>query len=149
MEADNIYRSTNDVKTKIRGIEEAGGKSITLTVNRMLTGSTVREWDTMVYLKDSASPQEYDQSIFRIQNPYIKEYVDKEGNVIKYDMKPQTLLVDFKPDRMFHMQEQKALEVCQKSVWAPRNASVMNKSFKILILAGHIRRWKRGIEPVK
>ena len=31
----------------------------------MLTGSTVPQWDTMLYLKGTASPQEYDQAIFR------------------------------------------------------------------------------------
>jgi len=33
----------------------------------MLTGSTVPQWDTMFYFKDTASPQEYDQAIFRLQ----------------------------------------------------------------------------------
>ena len=74
----------------------------------MLTGSTVEEWDTMIYLKDTSSPQEYDQAIFRLQNQYIKNYVDNKNNIIKYNMKPQTLLVDFDPYRMFVLQEQKS-----------------------------------------
>lgn len=74
----------------------------------MLTGSTVEEWDTMIYLKDTASPQEYDQAVFRLQNQYIKTFKDKNGDNIKFNMKPQTLLVDFSPNRMFQMQEQKA-----------------------------------------
>ena len=81
---------------------------MTLTVNRMLTGSTVEQWDTMIYLKDTSSPQEYDQAIFRLQNQYIKEYTDDDKNVIKYNMKPQTLLVDFDPYRMFVLQETKS-----------------------------------------
>ncbi len=96
------------IKEHIHKCEEEGIKTLTLTVNRMLTGSTVEEWDTMIYLKDTASPQEYDQAIFRLQNQYIKKYVDNNGNEIKYNMKPQTLLVDFDPNRMFAMQEQKA-----------------------------------------
>lgn len=96
------------IKSFIHHCEEEGKKTLTLTVNRMLTGSTVEEWDTMLFLKDTASPQEYDQAIFRLQNQYIKKYVDDDGNVIKYNMKPQTLLVDFMPGRMFSMQEQKA-----------------------------------------
>lgn len=105
----NKYKSTNDIKSAIRQCEENNQKTITLTVNRMLTGSTVEYWDTMLFLKDTASPQEYDQAIFRLQNPYIKTYVDDDGNTIKYNMKPQTLLVDFAPDRMFVMQEQKSM----------------------------------------
>ncbi len=96
------------IKSFIHRCEEEGKKTLTLTVNRMLTGSTVEEWDTMLFLKDTASPQEYDQAIFRLQNQYIKKYIDDNGNVIKYNMKPQTLLVDFMPGRMFSMQEQKA-----------------------------------------
>lgn len=96
------------VKSFIHHCEEENQKTLTLTVNRMLTGSTVEEWDTMIFLKDTASPQEYDQAIFRLQNQYIKKYIDSDGNIIKYNMKPQTLLVDFDPDRMFSMQEQKA-----------------------------------------
>lgn len=74
----------------------------------MLTGSTVPEWDTMLYLKDTSSPQEYDQAIFRLQNQFIKVFENEENQTVKYNMKPQTLLVDFMPNRMFMMQEQKS-----------------------------------------
>lgn len=107
----NISKELNEpkkIKKFIHNCEQEGKRTLTLTVNRMLTGSTVEEWDTMIFLKDTASPQEYDQAIFRLQNQYIKKYVDDDGNVIKYNMKPQTLLVDFEPGRMFSMQEQKA-----------------------------------------
>ena len=60
------------VRDAIKAFEKKEKKTITLTVQRMLTGSTVPEWDTMLFLKDTASPQEYDQATFRIQNPYIK-----------------------------------------------------------------------------
>ncbi len=104
----NAYRSPADIKRKIQECEETGRKTLTLTVNRMLTGSTVEQWDTMLFLKDTASPQEYDQAIFRLQNQFIKTYVDDSEHVIKHNMKPQTLLVDFMPDRLFRMQEQKS-----------------------------------------
>lgn len=103
----NDYKTAEDIKRKIRQCEEAGQKTLTLTVNRMLTGSTVEQWDTMLFLKDTASPQEYDQAIFRLQNQYVKKYVSGD-HIIKYNMKPQTLLVDFDPARMFAMQEQKS-----------------------------------------
>lgn len=102
------YRSVQSVKDKIKRYEDEGKKTITLTVNRMLTGSTVEQWDTMIFLKDTASPQEYDQAIFRLQNQYVKTYLSVNGEKIKYNMKPQTLLVDFDPHRMFIMQEQKS-----------------------------------------
>lgn len=105
---ERTYSNTEAVKAKINACEEAGEMTITLTVNRMLTGSTVKQWDTMLYFKDTASPQEYDQAIFRIQNQYIKVYKDAEGKEIRFNMKPQTLLVDFDPNRMFRMQELKS-----------------------------------------
>ncbi len=104
----NRYKKPDYIKKAIERCEAQGKKTITLTVNRMLTGSTVPEWDTMLFLKDTSSPQEYDQAIFRLQNQYIKTFVDENGETIKFNMKPQTLLVDFDPDRVFVMQEQKA-----------------------------------------
>lgn len=105
----NQYKTVSDVKRAIQDCERLDQKTITLTVNRMLTGSTVKQWDTMIFLKDTASPQEYDQAIFRLQNQYVQEYKSESGEVIHYNMKPQTLLVDFDPHRMFAMQERKAL----------------------------------------
>lgn len=104
----NKYRKPGDIQKAISTCEAQGKKTITLTVNRMLTGSTVPEWDTMLFLKDTSSPQEYDQAIFRLQNQYIKTFVDENGETIKFNMKPQTLLIDFDPDRVFIMQEKKA-----------------------------------------
>ena len=102
------YKDTQSIRNKIKKCEAEGMKTITLTVNRMLTGSTVEEWDTMLFLKDCASPQEYDQAIFRLQNQYVRRLTDKNGEEIRLNMKPQTLLVDFDPGRMFRLQEQKS-----------------------------------------
>ncbi len=108
VEDESQYKNVKAIKARIKSCEKDGKKTLTLTVNRMLTGSTVEEWDTMIYLKDTYSPQEYDQAIFRLQNQYVARYTDGKGNVIKYNMKPQTLLVDFDPNRMFVMQENKS-----------------------------------------
>jgi len=107
VENEKNFKDTQSVQAKIKKCESENVKTITLTVNRMLTGSTVPEWDTMLYLKDTASPQEYDQAIFRLQNQYIKVFKEPSGDVVKFNMKPQTLLVDFNPNRMFVMQEEK------------------------------------------
>lgn len=108
VENEKNFKDTQAVQAKIKKCESENVKTITLTVNRMLTGSTVHEWDTMLYLKDTASPQEYDQAIFRLQNQYIKVFKEPSGDVVKFNMKPQTLLVDFNPNRMFQMQEHKS-----------------------------------------
>ena len=104
----NEYKDIKAVKAKIKQCADEREKTLTLTVNRMLTGSTVEQWDTMIFLKDTESPQEYDQAVFRLQNQYIREYINKDGDIIKFNMKPQTLLVDFDPHRMFVMQEKKS-----------------------------------------
>lgn len=108
VENEKNFKDTQSVQAKIKKCESENIKTITLTVNRMLTGSTVPEWDTMLYLKDTASPQEYDQAIFRLQNQFIKIFKEPNGDVVKFNMKPQTLLVDFNPNRMFQMQEHKS-----------------------------------------
>ena len=108
VDAGRIYKKPSDIKNRIKECEDLNKKTITLTVNRMLTGSTVEQWDTMLYFKDTSSPQEYDQSIFRLQNQYIR-ILSSEKGFIKENLKPQTLLVDFDPDRLFRMQEQKSL----------------------------------------
>ena len=108
VEVKRKYSKPDDIKRKIKECEENNQKTLTLTVNRMLTGSTVEQWDTMLYFKDTASPQEYDQSIFRLQNQYVRTLLSENG-FIKENLKPQTLLVDFDPNRLFRMQEQKSL----------------------------------------
>jgi len=108
VENEKNFKDTQSVKSKIKKCESENKKTITLTVNRMLTGSTVHEWDTMLYLKDTATPQEYDQAIFRLQNQYLRVFKEPNGDVVKFNMKPQTLLVDFNPNRMFEMQEHKS-----------------------------------------
>ena len=108
VDGNTSYPSVETIKSKIKRCESEGKRTITLTVNRMLTGNTVEEWDTMIFLKDTASPQEYDQAIFRLQNQYVVTYKDAEGKTIKYNKKPQTLLIDFDVDRMFRLQELKS-----------------------------------------
>lgn len=105
---DTPYNDINKVKTAIADFEKQNIKTISLTVNKMLTGCTVPQWDTMLFLKGTSSAQEYDQATFRIQSQYVKTFDDGKGNILKRDMKPQTLLVDFDPLRMFRMQERRA-----------------------------------------
>ena len=128
------YTTTDIVKGKIKACEEEGRKTLTLTVNRMLTGTTVPQWDTMLYLKGTASPQEYDQAIFRLQNQYITTFKDESGRTIKYNMKPQTLLVDFDPNRMFRLQELKS-QFYNVNTEVQGNASLRDRIAKELAIS--------------
>lgn len=102
--------STEQVVQDIGHFELERKKTITLTVGKMLTGSTVEQWDTMIFLRDTSSAQVYDQAIFRLQNKYLKTIRSADGKEkIVQNMKPQTLLVDFSPMRVFVMQHKKTL----------------------------------------
>lgn len=103
---------TEKVKKLIESHVKAGNKTITLTCDRLLTGVTIKPWDTMFFMKDCKSPQEYDQAKFRIMTPYVKKVksidIDESGNPIKGDvtkvnMKPQVLFVDFLQNRIVEM----------------------------------------------
>ena len=95
--------SVDKVKAAIKKAEQQNKKTITLTVNKMLTGTTVEQWDTMVFLRGTTSPQSYDQAIFRLMNSYVVDYESSSGDKIKINKKPQVLLVDFDPNRMFRL----------------------------------------------
>ncbi len=107
------YHNSNSLVHALEQHEKHGEMTITLTVNRFLTGSTIPYWDTMIFLKGTHSAQEYDQSIFRLQSALVSEYVceeeGKEDKIIKFCKKPQTLLVDFDLNRMLYLQNQKTL----------------------------------------
>ncbi len=58
--------------------------------------------------------------------PYIKTYKAGDENVIKYNMKPQTLLVDFDPNRMFILQELRA-HIYDLNTDANGNSNLQNR----------------------
>lgn len=78
-------------------------RSIILTVNRFLTGVTMPLVDSMIFMKDTQSPQEYDQAIFRLCSRNIRTAVDSQGNKIKINRKANVYLIDFNITRMFKM----------------------------------------------
>jgi len=108
---ESVQRRISEIETaRLQGKTDGKTKSVTLTVNHMLTGVTIEEWDTMIFLKNSSSAQEYDQAVYRLQNTYVRELKDNNGKTFgKINMKPQTLLVDFDPTRMFCMQMERSM----------------------------------------
>lgn len=62
--------------------------SIALTVNKLTVGVTVKEWFSVFVLKDLASPEQYFQSIFRIQTPLVVngEILKKDGYVYDFNI---------------------------------------------------------------
>ena len=71
--------------------------TISLTVNKLTLGVTVKPWSAVFVLKDLASPEQYFQSIFRIQTPYKNgSEVKKYGYVYDFNVdRAATLLLQF------------------------------------------------------
>ena len=86
--------------------DKEGKKSIILTVNKFLTGVTIPIIDSMIYLKNASSPQEYDQNVFRLCSRYVKK-VDstdaEDESPEKVNMKDNVYLIDFNIENMFNM----------------------------------------------
>ncbi|MCQ2751489.1 MAG: Eco57I restriction-modification methylase domain-containing protein [Coriobacteriales bacterium] len=83
-------------------------KTLSFTSQKLLTGVTIEQWDTMIFAKDCSSIEEYDQAIFRLQSSYIITNPSLSSLASgpkghKECLKPQTILIDLKPNRMFHL----------------------------------------------
>ena len=115
-------------------LENDNKKSLTITVNRFLTGVSVPLWDAMFYMKDTASPQEYDQAIFRLctRNVGNAKYTDENGvlHEQKICRKTNVYLIDFKIDRMYNMMVSSA--VAQTSYNANNNEHSIDKVKEII-----------------
>ena len=111
-------------------LENKGKRSVTLTVNRFLTGVSVPLWDAMFYMKDTKSPQEYDQAIFRLCTRRVVSATDEDGNKTKICRKSNVYLIDFKIDRMYTMMVDSAISQCaaqgQTSAEAVKDVIVKN-----------------------
>ena len=94
-------------------LEKQGKRSLTITVNRFLTGVSVPLWDAMFYMKDTKSPQEYDQAIFRLCTRNVGNIKDEDtGDISKICRKSNVYLIDFKIDRMYNMMIESAIAQC-------------------------------------
>ena len=97
-------RSIDDLNRMLEEFDNKGKKSIILTVNRMMTGVSIPLLDSMIYLRDSSSPQDYDQAIFRLCTRNVKDIEGAdEGMPKKVNMKENVYLIDFNISNMFNM----------------------------------------------
>jgi hypothetical protein len=84
--AASLYLKTEMLKAK--QLNKLG--TISITVNKLTLGVTVKPWTGVFVLKDLASPEQYFQSIFRVQTPYINEengeILKKTGNVYDFNI---------------------------------------------------------------
>ena len=95
----------SDIKSlnnKLEELDNKNKKSIILTVYKFLTGVSIPLVDSMIYLKNAHSPQEYDQNIFRLCTRNVKKVEGKNGPKA-VNMKDNVYLIDFNISNMFNM----------------------------------------------
>ena len=98
-------KDVDDLNNQLEKLDSEGKKSIILTVNRFMTGVSMPCIDSMIYLKNASSPQEYDQNIFRLCTRRVKKVKDpdNESRSKKVNMKDNVYLIDFNMSNMFNM----------------------------------------------
>lgn len=74
-------------------------KTITLSCGKLTTGVTVPEWGGIFMLRDTASPETYFQSAFRVQSPWTVKNPDGLNPNEKAVIKDTCYVFDFAPDR--------------------------------------------------
>jgi hypothetical protein len=80
--ADAFNFLMNEIE-KSKNLNKLG--SIAITVNKLTIGVTVKPWSSVFVLKDLSSPEQYFQSIFRVQTPLVENgKVRKEAGFV-YD----------------------------------------------------------------
>ena len=104
-------------------------KSIVLTVNRYLTGVSMPLIDSMIYLKNASSPQEYDQNIFRLCTRNVKKVSkgDNEEGPEYVNMKDNVYLIDFNISNMFNMLANSAKMRALADAKDDKNVNIMDR----------------------
>lgn len=74
-------------------------KTITLSCGKLTTGVTVPEWGGIFMLRNTASPETYFQSAFRVQSPWTVKNPDGISPNEKEIIKDTCYVFDFAPDR--------------------------------------------------
>ena len=98
---DSECKDAKTLDDALEAHEKLGKRTITLTCNRLMTGTTVRCWDTMLYLRGGDSPEFYDQARFRLTSARVLEVYNDKGELSGKDCKKNDVFfIDFQPDRM-------------------------------------------------
>lgn len=74
-------------------------KTITLSCGKLTTGVTVPQWGGIFMLRDTASPETYFQSAFRVQSPWSVKNPDGLNPNEKEIIKDTCYVFDFSPNR--------------------------------------------------
>ena len=81
------------------GDDPTSSRSITLSCGKLTTGVTVPEWNGVLMLRNTSSPETYLQAAFRAQSPWTRNAVDGERGQYREILKEQCHVIDFVPNR--------------------------------------------------
>ena len=74
-------------------------KTITLSCGKLTTGVTVKQWSSILMLRNLASPETYFQAAFRVQSPWSIKNPDGDDPSAEEVLKPVCFVFDFAPTR--------------------------------------------------
>ncbi len=73
--------------------------TITLSCGKLTTGVTVRQWSSILMLRNLQSPESYFQAAFRVQSPWSIKNPDGDNPNKEVVLKPVCFVFDFAPTR--------------------------------------------------
>lgn len=74
-------------------------KTITLSCGKLTTGVTVKQWSSILMLRNLKSPETYFQAAFRVQSPWAIKNPDGDNPNEEAVLKPVCFVFDFAPTR--------------------------------------------------
>lgn len=74
-------------------------KTITLSCGKLTTGVTVKQWSSILMLRNLNSPETYFQAAFRVQSPWSIKNPDGNDPNAEAILKPVCFVFDFAPTR--------------------------------------------------
>lgn len=74
-------------------------KSITLSCGKLTTGVTVKQWSSILMLRNLKSPETYFQAAFRVQSPWAIKNPNGDNPNEEEVLKPACFVFDFAPTR--------------------------------------------------
>jgi len=74
-------------------------KTITLSCGKLTTGVTVKQWSSILMLRNLNSPETYFQAAFRVQSPWSIKNPDGDDPSAEAFLKPVCFVFDFAPTR--------------------------------------------------
>lgn len=101
-EGRSSIKAEKEVKAAI-GDNGLKTKTITLSVDMLTTGTTVKEWTAVLMLDNTSDTGKYIQTVFRAQTPWKSTFEDGTTFV-----KTNVFVFDFNPDRVLKIAEEYA-----------------------------------------